>query len=155
MAGMRKQGSLPPQGKRAFISQGWRILIPAAAMAVLIIVSLIVFRGGLQEPLGPERGGPAISLGEHETIAEIARTFSVAPLAADEEDPFDRGMGLQGIPLLRDVPGISLNPTDMATITEVLTQLSGEEDIYGSLEGFTRVEQEEFSQLLSSQYPSS
>jgi hypothetical protein len=123
-------------------------------MAVLI-VSLIVFRGGLQEPLGPKRKGPAISLGEHETIAEIARTFSVAPLAADEEDPFDRGMGLQGIPLVRDVPGISLNPTDMATITEVLTQLSDEEDIYGSLEGLTRVEQEEFSQLLSSQYPSS
>jgi hypothetical protein len=153
MAATRKQGLIPPTRKREFLFPGWRFLIPAAAMAVLIIVSVIVLRGGLWGPLRPEVRSPWTPLGEQETIVEAAHTLSVAPLAMDEEGPLDRGMGLQGLPFSGKVPGIPLKPTDMTTITEVLTQRFGEEDIYEKLEGLTGEEQEEFYQFLSSQYP--
>jgi hypothetical protein len=153
MSQIRKQRPLPLDGKAAILSPGWRFLIPAAAMAMFIIVSVIVFSGGLRQPRGPEEKSLEILLGERETIAEVAHTLSVAPVATDTEDPFNKGMGLQGPPLVAEVPGISLNPTDMATITEMLTQLSDEEDIDGTLEGLTGDEQKEFDQLLSTRYP--
>jgi hypothetical protein len=154
MAATRKQGLIPPTRKREFLFPGWRFLIPAAAMAALIIVSVIFLRGGLRGSLMPEVRSPwATPLSEQETIGEAAHTLSVAPLAMDEEGPLDKGIGLQGLPLSAQVLGIPLKSKDMTTITEVLTQRFGEEDIYGKLEELTGEEQEEFYQLLSSQYP--
>jgi anti-sigma factor RsiW len=149
MSQIRKQRPLRREEKGAFLPVGWRFFIPVAAMTMFIIVSVFLFSGGLRQLRGPEEKSLEILLGERETIAEAAHALSVAPVATDS---LDREIGLQVAPPSTEMPGIPLNPRDMATITEVLTQLSGEEDIDETLQGLTGDEQQEFDKLLSSRY---
>lgn len=154
MAETRKQSHVPSKEKHVFIFPSWRFLVPAASMAVVILVSVIVLRGGLWGPLGTGVKNTWIPpLDEQETIADTADTLSFAPVVTDEKGLWSKEAGLQELTSSAGVSVISLKSADMATITEVLTQRFGEEDIYEKLEGLTGKELEEFYQLLSSKYP--
>jgi hypothetical protein len=146
MQEIRRKQAIPADEKRPFLLPGWRVLLPATATAVAIIVGLICFRGGLQ---GPTEKGPWIAQEEHEALVEAASDLSFAPLAQEAQDPLGQEMTLQEASLVADALGASLQ---LSEITAVLTQLY-EEDLYGQLEGLTAEELDALYQLLSSQYP--
>jgi hypothetical protein len=149
MQEIRRKQPMPVEEKRPFLLPGWRVLVPAAA-AIAIIVGLIAFRGGLW---GPEERSPWIAQEEQEAIVEAAADLSFAPLALEEEDLLGGEMTLQEVSLVAQSLGASLPMSETSEITEVLTQLYNEQDLYGQLEGLTAEELEVFYELLSSKYP--
>jgi len=150
MRKIKKKRLIPAEEKSPLSFPGWKVLLPAAGVAVLIIVGVIVLKGGLW-PVGMEQW---TAQDEQEALVEMAQSFSLAPLATEEEDTFDRGVSLNGLSLeAQEPPGIALKETEMAALTEALTQLFGEEDLYENVEELEEGELEEFDQLLSSTYP--
>jgi hypothetical protein len=149
MQEIKSKRLMPADTKKPFSLPGWKVLVPAAA-AIAIIVGVIVFRGGLQ---GPEERSPWIAQEEQEALVEAVSDLSFAPLALEEEDPLGGEMTLQEVSLVAQSLGTSLPMSETSEITEVLTQLYNEEDLYGQLEGLTEEELDAFYQLLSSKYP--
>lgn len=152
MRGIRAERPMASERKRPFIIPGYRFLLPTAALC-LIIVGIIILKGGLWEPFKWERQTPWASFDEQAALVEVVHSLSFAPLATEEGGPLGRGIVLNELPLLAEVLRIPLKPTETETIAEVLTQLFGEEDLYGKLERLKGEELEEFHQLLSSKYP--
>jgi hypothetical protein len=150
MTEIRKIQPMPADEKKPFVFPEWRILLPATAAAIAIIVGLIAFREDLW---GPEVERPLITQGEQVALVEAASDLSVGPLATEAEDPLGQEMTLQEISLVADDLVTSLQPEEMAAITTVLTQQFEEEDLYGQLKGLTGEELDDFNQLLSSKYP--
>ncbi len=148
-----KQRAIPPKEKRVLAFPRWRFLVPAAAVAVVMLVSVIVLRGDFWGPVGHVGKSPSIPLNEQETIGEAADSLAFAPQVTDEGDLLSREPDLKELIASARAYGIPLRQTDMTTITEALTQKFGEEDIYEKLEGLTGKELEEFYQLLNSKYP--
>ncbi|MCJ7664258.1 MAG: zf-HC2 domain-containing protein [Desulfobacterales bacterium] len=148
MAGIKKKRLIPAEKKTPLLLPGWRVLLPAAGAAAAVIVAVIILKGGL----GPGPGQWSAQDGQ-EALVEVAQPFSVAPLAGEEEDPFGRGMSLNGLSRAAEGPGIGLKPAEKAVLTEALTQLTGDEDLSGQLEELDEGELEEFEQLLSAGYP--
>ena len=147
MREVRRKRPIPEQKRSPFLFPGWKVLLPAAATVAVIIVGVITFKG----VLGPEQGEWVAQ--DEEIIVEIARSFSVAPLATEEEDTFDRGVSLNGLSPVAQEPEIALKETEVVALTEALTQLFGEEDLYENMEELEEGELEEFDRLLSFQYP--
>ena len=147
MQAIRRKRPIPADEKKAFLVPGWRVLLPATAAAIAIIVGLIIFRGGLQEPA--ERG-LWIAKSEQEALFETAPNLSFGPMALEEEDPLGQEMTQQEVSFVAESLSTFLQ---VAEITEVLTQLYNEQDLYGQLEGLTGTELDAFYQLLSLKYP--
>lgn len=142
MQEVRRKRPIPAEKKTPLSFPGWKVLLPAAGAAVVIIVGVIALKVGL----GPVGQGAWTAQDEQDALVEVAQSFSLAPLATEEEDPFDRGVSLNGLTL-------EAQETEMAALTEALTQLFGEEDLYENVEELEEGELEEFDQLLSSKYP--
>lgn len=147
MQEIRRKRPMPADEKRPFLLPGWRVLLPATAAAIAIIVGLIAIRGGLWMP---EEKSPWIAQEEGEALVEAAPDLSFGPMALEEEDPLALEMTLHEVSLVAEALSTSLQS---AEITDVLTQFYNDEDLYGQLEGLTQEELEEFYQLLSSKYP--
>ena len=142
MRKIKKKRLIPAEEKSPLSFPGWKVLLPVAGAAVVIIVGVIALKGGLW-PVGM---GQWTAQDEQDALVEVAQSFSLAPLVSEEEDPFDRGVSLNGLTLEAEGP-------EMAALTEALTQLFGEEDLYENVEELEEGELEEFDQLLSSKYP--
>jgi hypothetical protein len=84
MKEVRRRRPMPAEPKTPLLFPGWRVLLPAAGAAAAIIAVVIVLKGGP----GPGQG-PGTLPGEHETVVEVAQPFSVAPVAAEDEDLFN------------------------------------------------------------------
>lgn len=138
---------MPADEKRPFLLPGWRVLLPAATAVVVIIVGVIALIGGLQ---GPADKGPLIAQEEGVVLVEEAPDFSFGPLASETQDPLAQEMTMHEFSLVAEALSTSLQS---AEITDVLTQLYNDEDLYGQLEGLTQEELDAFYQLLSSKYP--
>jgi len=148
MAGIKKKRWIPVEQKTPLLLPGWRVLLPAAGAAAAVIVAVIVLKGGL----GPGPGQWSAQDGQ-EALVEVAQPFSVAPLAAEDEDPWGRGMRLNGLYPAAGGSGIGLKPAEKAVLTEALTELTGDEDLSGQLEELDEGELERLEQLLSARYP--
>jgi anti-sigma factor RsiW len=148
MASIKKKRLIPAEKKTPLLLPGWKVLLPAAGAVAAIIVAVIVLKGGL----GPVPGQWAAQDGQ-EALVEVAQPFSVAPLAAEDEDPWGRGISLNGLSRAAGGPVIGLKPAEKTVLTEALTQLTGDEDLSGQLEELDEGELEEFDQLLSASYP--
>jgi len=142
MREIRKRRPVPEE-KRFPLLVPWKFLLPAGGAIAAVIVGVIA----LKVVLGPGQGE---WVAQDEAVAEIARSYSVAPLIAEETDPLG---GLNGLSDTTEKPTIALKATEAADLTEALTQLFGEEDISVVLEDFEEGEMEEFNRLLSSTYP--
>jgi anti-sigma factor RsiW len=151
MAGIKKKRLIPAEQKTPLLLPGWRVLLPAAGAAAAIIVAVLVLKGGLG--LGPGQRTAQDAQEAQETLVEVAQPFAVAPLAAEDEDPWGRGMSLNGLSLAAGGGGIGLKPAEKAVLTEALTQLTGDEDLSGQLEELDAGELQRFEQLLSTRYP--
>jgi predicted anti-sigma-YlaC factor YlaD len=146
---IRKRRPMPADEKRTPLFSGWRVLVPAtAAVAIaIIIVGLIVFRWG------PHESTQWIAQGDQQALVAAAPDLSFGPLASDAEDPLEQEITLHEVSLVAETLTASLQSTEGATITDLLTQLFTEEDLYGQLQGLTDGELEELDQLLSAKYP--
>ncbi len=91
MREVKKKRPLPEEHKTPLLFPGWKVLLPAAGVAAAVIAAVITLRGGV----GPGQG-PGPLPGEHETVVEVAQPFSVAPLAAEDEDLFNGDEDLAG-----------------------------------------------------------
>jgi len=80
MREVKKKRPMPEEHKAPLLFPGWRVLLPAAGAAAAIIVAVIALKGG---------PGPGQGPGEQGTVVEQAQPFSVAPLAAEDEDLFN------------------------------------------------------------------
>jgi hypothetical protein len=150
---MRKignKGLMPADEKRGFLFPGWRVLLPATAVAIAIIVGVIAFRGVLW---GPQESTQWIARGDQEDILEAAPELSFGPLNMEAEDPLEQEITLQEVSIVAETLITSLQPAEGAAITDLLTQLFNGEDLYGQLQGLTEGELEELNQLLSAKYP--
>jgi hypothetical protein len=127
--------------KTPLLFPGWRVLLPAAGVAAAVIAAVIAFRGGL----GTLPSG-------YETITEQAQPFSVAPLAGEDEGLLGRVIVLNGGNGSIEGKGIAFKPAEKATLTEALTQLTGDEDLSGQLDTLNERELERFDRLLSARY---
>lgn len=145
MKDVRRKGPMPLEHKTPLLFPGWRVLLPAAAAAAGIIMAVIISKGDLL----PGRGHRTPQEKE-EALVEVAQTFSVAPLAGEDEDLLGRGISLNG-----SVEGlrIAFKPTEQAALTDALSQLAGDEDLAGQLDTLNERELERFDQLLSARYP--
>ena len=146
MQEIRRKRPMPPDEKKAFLFRGWRVLLPAAVV-IALIVGVIALIGGLQ---GPADRGLRIAQEEGEALVEAAPDLSFGPLALETQDPLGGEMTLHEVSLVAEALSTSLQS---AEITDVLTQLYNDEDLYGQLEGLTQEELDAFYQLLSSKYP--
>jgi anti-sigma factor RsiW len=149
MREIRKKRLMPAEEKSPLSFPGWKLLLPAAGAAAVIIVGVIALKGSL----GPVGRGTWTAQDEQEALVEVTSDLSVGPLATVEEDPLGQEMTFQEVSLVADDLGISLQPEEMATISTVLTQQFEEEDLYGQLEDLTGEELDDFYQLLSLKYP--
>jgi len=149
MARIKKKRLIPAEQKTPLLLPGWKVLLPAAGMAAAVIVAVIALKGGLWGPVGPGRG-QWTAQDEQEALVEVAQSFSVDPLASEDEDPWGRWIGLNGRSRAAEGQGIGLKPTEAAVLTEALAEVFGEED---QLEELDEGELERFEQLLSSKYP--
>ncbi|MBW2038641.1 MAG: zf-HC2 domain-containing protein [Deltaproteobacteria bacterium] len=153
MREIRGGQTMPSKEKRGFALPGWRFFLPAAA-ALLIIVGVIVLKGGLWGPFNGEQQSPWAFFEEQEVLVEVVHHLSFGPMAMEGEGP-PGGITLKESPLLAEGLRPPLKPTETAAIAEALTLLFGEDDLYGELEELQEEDLEEFCQLLSSRYPSS
>ena len=142
MREIKRKRSVPAE-KRFPLLVPWKVLLPAGGAIAAIIVGVIA----LTIVLGPGKGE---WVAQEEAVVEIARSFSVAPLVAEETDPLG---GLNGLSGAAQDAKIALQPAEATALTEALTQLLGEEDISVVLEDLEEGEMEEFDRLLSSNYP--
>ena len=85
MREVKKKRPMPEEHKTPLLFPGWKVLLPAAGVAAAVIAVVIVLKTG-----------PGTLPGGRETITEQARPFSVAPLAADDEDLFNGDEDLAG-----------------------------------------------------------
>jgi hypothetical protein len=151
MREVRRKRLIPAEKKTPLLLPGWRVLLPAAGMAAAIIVAVIAIKGGL----GPGRGQwTAWDAQEaQEALVEVAQSFSVDPLAGEDEGLLGRGINLNGGNGSAEGQGIGLKPAERAVLTEALSQLTGDEDLAGQLDTLNERELERFDQLLSARYP--
>ena len=147
MQEIRRKRPMPADEKRGFLFPGWRVLLPAAAAAIAVIVGVIVFRWG------PQGGTPWIAQGDQQALVETAPDLSFGPLAMEAEDPLGQEITLQEASLVVETMNISLQPVEEVVLTDLITQLFNGEDLYGQLEGLTEGELDTFYQLLSVKYP--
>jgi anti-sigma factor RsiW len=91
MREVRRRRHVPAGKKAPLLFPGWKVLLPAAGAAAAVIAVVIALRGGP----GPGQG-PGVLPGERETVAEVVQPFSVAPLAAEEDDLFNGDEDLGG-----------------------------------------------------------
>jgi hypothetical protein len=150
MMKIREKGPMPADEKRGFFFPGWKVLLPATATAIAIIVGVIVFRGVLW---GPQGSDTRVAQDEQKVLVELAPDLSFGPLAMEVEDPLEQEITLQEASLVAEALNTSLQPANGAAITDVLTQLLNGKDLYGQLEDLTEGELEELYQLLSAKYP--
>jgi hypothetical protein len=148
MKEVREKRLIPTEQKMPFLFAGWKVLLPAVGTAAAVIVAVIALKGGLQ--LGQGRW---TAQDEQGVLVEVAQPFSVAPLAADDEDLLGREISPNGSTGSAEGQGIAFKPTEITALTEALTQLTDDEDISGQLETLEAGELEQFDQLLSSRYP--
>jgi hypothetical protein len=137
-----------PERKTPLLFPGWRVLLPAAAAAAAIIMAVIVSKGDLL----PGRGQRSAQ-DKQDALVEVAQSFSIAPLAGEDEGLLGRGISLNGGNGSAGGRGIAFKPTERAALTEALTQLAGDEDLSGQLDTLNERELERFDQLLSARYP--
>src|SRR4030042_842426 len=142
MREVKKKRPMPEDDKGPLLFPGWRVLLPAAGVAAAVIAVVIALKTG-----------PGNLPGGRETITEVAQTFSVAPLAGEDEGLLGRGIVLNGGNGSAEGQGIAFKPTERAVLTEALTQLAGDEDLSGQLDTLDERELERFDQLLSARYP--
>jgi len=150
MTEIKSKGPMHEDKKRAFLFPGWRVLLPATAAAIAIIVGVIAMRGGLWEPPGR---GPWIVQGDQKVLDKAAPDLSFGPLAMEAEDQLEQEMTLQEVSLVAEALNTSFQPEEQMTITDVLTQQFNGEDLYGQLQGLTEGDLEELYQLLAAKYP--
>jgi hypothetical protein len=131
MKDVRKRRLTPAKKRMPLLLPGWRVLLPAAGAAAAVIALVIVLTGG-----------PGTVPNEQGIVAEVTQPFFVAPLAGDDEDPLGGAISLNG--------GTG---SEQATLTEALTQLTGDEGLAGQLEELDDRELQRFEQLLSARYP--
>jgi len=148
MREVKKKRPMPAEQKTPLLFPGWRVLLPAAAAAAAIIMAVIVSKGDLL----PGRGQRSAQ-NKQDALVEVAQTFSVAPLAGEDEGLLGRGISLNGGNGSAGGQGIAFKPTERAALTEALTQLAGDEDLSGQLDTLNERELERFDQLLSARYP--
>jgi anti-sigma factor RsiW len=91
MREVKKKRPMPEEHRTPLLFPGWKVLLPAAGVAAAVIAAVIVLKGGP----GPGQG-PGVLPGERETVAEVTQPFSVAPLAAEDEDLFNGDEDLAG-----------------------------------------------------------
>lgn len=150
MTEIRRIQPIPADEKKAFVFPGWRVLLPATAVAIAIIVGVIAFQGGL---LGPQGRGQWIVQGDQKALVKTVPDLSFGPLTAEVEDPLGQEVTLHEVSLVAETLNTSLQPAEGAMITDLLAQLFNGEDLYGQLEGLTEEELDVFYQLLSAKYP--
>lgn len=151
MREVKKKRPRPAEQKTLLLFPGWKVLLPAAAAAAAIIMAVIVSKGDLLPGRGQRTARDAQEA--HEALVEVAQTFSVAPLAGEDEGLLGRGISLNGGNGSAAGQGIAFKPTERAALTEALTQLTGDEDLSGQLDTLNERELERFDQLLSARYP--
>ena len=78
MTKLKSKGPMPAAEKRFFPFPGWRVLLPATAATIAIIVGMIAFRGLLW---GPQGSAPWIAHGDQKTLVAAAPNLSFGPLA--------------------------------------------------------------------------
>jgi hypothetical protein len=139
-----KRQPMPAEQKRPLFFPGWKVLLPVVGTAAAVIAMVIVLKGGP----GPGQG-PRVLPGERETVAEVARPFSVAPLAGEDEDLLGKGISLNGGNESAEGEVIGLKPAERAVLTEALSEVFGEEEQWEELDDR---ELERFEQLLSVRY---
>jgi hypothetical protein len=150
MTEIRRTQPMPADEKKALVFPGWRVLLPATAAAITIIIGLIAFRGVLW---GPQGSTPWIVQGDQKALVEAVPDLSFGPLAPEVEDPLGQEITLQEVSLVAEGLRTSLQPSDTTAITDLLIELFNGEDVYGQLQGLTEGELEELNQLLSAKYP--
>jgi hypothetical protein len=150
MREIRKKGPMPADKKRAFFFPGWKVLLPATAAAIAVIVGVIAFRAVWW---GPQGSTPWIAQGDQQALVEAAPDLSFGPLAMEAEDPLGQEITLQEASLVVETMNISLQPVEEIALTDLITQLFNGEDLYGQLEGLTEGELDTLYQLLSVKYP--
>lgn len=150
MRKINKKEPMPADKNKASPFLGWRVLLPATAAAIAIIVGVIVFRVILW---GPQGSGLWIAQGDQQALVETAPDLSFGPLAMEVDDPLGQEITLQEASLVAETMNISLQPVEGAALTDLLPQLFNGEDPYGQLEGLTEGELDTFYQLLSVKYP--
>jgi hypothetical protein len=141
MREVRRKRPMTADQKTPLLFPGWKVLLPAAGVAAAIIAVVIALKTG-----------PGTLPGGRETVAEVTQPFSVAPLAAEDEGLLGRGIGLNGGTGSAEGQGIAFKPAERAVLTEVLSQLAGDEDLQGQLDTLNERELERFDQLLSARY---
>ena len=142
MREIKKKRPVPAEKKTPLLLP-WKVLIPAGGAIAAVIVGVIA----LQVIRGPGHGE---WIAQEEAVVEIARSYSVAPLVAEETDPLG---GMNGLADAAADAAIAFQPAEEAAFTEALTHVFGDEDISTSLEDLDEGELEEFDRLLSSNYP--
>jgi hypothetical protein len=147
MQGIRKRQPMPADEGRTPLFSGWRVLVPAAAMAMAIIVGLVVFRWA------PQESTQWIAQNNQQALVAAAPDLSFGPLAQDAEDPLEQAITLQEVSSVAETLTASLQLQEGAAITDLLTQDLDEEDLYGQLQVLTEGELEELDQLLTAKYP--
>jgi hypothetical protein len=150
MTQVRRKGPMPVDEKRGFLFPGWKVLLPATAAAIAIIIGLIAIRGGLW---GPQMEDSLIVQGDQKVLVEGAPDLSFGPWARAVEDPWEQEITLQEASLVAEALNTSLQPANGTTVTDVLTQLGNGKDLDAQLEDLTEGELEELFQLLSEKYP--
>jgi hypothetical protein len=144
MREVRRGRPMPAERKAPLFFPGWRVLLPAAAAAAGIIIAVLVSKGDLLPGRGHKSAQDA--QGAHEALAEVVQSFSLAPLAAEDEDPLGRGVGLNGS---AQEEGITFKPAEQAALIEAASRIGGDED---QLEELDARQLERFEQLLSARY---
>jgi hypothetical protein len=150
MREIRKKGLMPADKSKASLFPGWRVLLPATAAAIAVIVGVIVFRAVWW---GPQGSRPWIAQGDQQALVETAPDLSFGPLAMEAEDPLGQEITLQEASLVVETMNISLRPVEETALTDLITQLFNGEDLYGQLEDLTEGELDTLYQLLSVKYP--
>jgi hypothetical protein len=148
MREVKKKRPIAVEQKMPLFFPGWKVLLPAAAAAAAIIMAVIVSKGDLL----PGRG-QRTAQDKQAALVEVVQTFSVAPLAGDDEDPLGQGVSLNGGNGSAAGQGIVLKPAEKAVLTEALSQLNGDENLSGQLDTLDERELERFDRLLSQRYP--
>jgi anti-sigma factor RsiW len=139
MREVKKKRPMPEEHKTPLLFPGWKVLLPAAGVAAAVIAVVIALKTG-----------PGNLPGGRETVADIAQSFSVAPLAGEDEGFL---ISLNGGNGSAEGQGIAFKPAERAVLAEALSQLTGDEDLAGQLDTLNERELERFDQLLSARYP--